>query len=170
MTRPRSPRGAKKKGDKAEAQVAEALGWKGLLAVDGKPAESGADLYVFAKDPFAGWVVDHFAEVKARWFKHPSSLEPKAKRALAKRAAWARAKNIPYRLYYIGDDRPTQARIFTVGDLAPSAIRNGLTLGLYEAGLLDLSPPRSPPLKGVSEAPLPSAHLPEPPRDLIALD
>jgi len=153
VTTPRSPRGARLKGDNGEGLVADALERSGLYWIDGKPTESGADGILIDR----GGRLDHLAEVKARAIA-PSWMEPKVKSSIARRAALCRSRNWAYILYFIRDDQPAKALKFTVGGLVPSQKRKGLSLELYEAGFLDLGFVKRPPLKDRLASPLPIAE------------
>lgn len=141
-----------KKGNRAEAAVREALRRQGFIVRDGPHTESGCDLYVLRRDRY----LDHEAEVKGRKTRQAGSLLPKEKRAISRRAREARGLGIPYRLYFVrfqGAKLPSQAKIYSVGDLVASPNQKGIRLTLFEEGMLNLDAPvRPPPMHGSGDA------------------
>lgn len=149
----------KKKGDRAEGAVREALRRQGFIVRDGPHNEGGCDLYVFRRDRY----LDHEAEVKGRKNGTVNGLLTKEKRSLSRRARECRKLGFPYRLYFVrfdGAKLPDKAEIYTVGDLVASPNRRGLHLTLFEEGLLNLSSLGSPPPMGGGEVPILSAPSP----------
>jgi len=148
-----SARSNREKGNLGERQVKAALTALGFVVRDGAGSESGADLYIFHKNG----QLECEAEVKKR-ATPPYDLPPKQKRAIARRAASCRALGWAYRLYYIEDSDPSQARVFTVGGLVNSPNRNGVSLQLYEAGLLSIPSMKGGAQGGGRDAPSPRAE------------
>ena len=140
-------RSVNRKGNHAERAVKLALEREGYVVLDGRSTESAIDLVAF--EPTGS--LYRLIEVKAR--DRVYNLYPKDKRSLARRAAWCRYRNWPYRLYFIPDSKPQEARIYVVGDLEPSPGRNGNRLTLYEDGFLDLTLPTGAPRKGEGASP-----------------
>lgn len=147
-----------RKGNRAERAVREALQRQGYTVRDGPHTESGCDLYVFHADR----TLYTEAEVKGRKETTVNGLLTDEKRAIARRAKECRAIDWPYRLYFVrfeGAALPSHAEVYTVGTLVASSKRKGLHLETYKEGLLSLTGPQGPPLRGGGEPPMALAEV-----------
>lgn len=139
MTRPRSPRGRKQKGDAAEGRVKRALQDLGYTVVDGRMTEPGLDLIAWESPSARPWCI----EVKARGEVY--DLGPDDKRSIFGRDQWCLTRGWRYNLIFVRNAEPLVGLVLRIDGLVVSEKRKGLSLMVYEQSRLAL-PARPTPL------------------------